>query len=228
MLPTDRPTDHVITATTIDRAWHGCTCSLRWHNSLTTAQLYWQQFREVTIAQPTWFMARSVFDRVGGYDQDYPHCPEDMIFFHRHLALGGSLHSVNKVLLHYRHLSTSTCHSITRTRLMQEKARHFEHQVLQALPSITIWNAGKDGRKMFMSLSAQARNKVVAFCDVDADKIGKPYYDHVNRRAIPVVHFSAAKAPVAIWYVGTLAVVRVVVVRVVDSMDWMQCGNGPI
>ena len=39
----------------------------RWCNSLTPAQLWLQQFREVTVIQPTWFLSRAAFDRVGGY-----------------------------------------------------------------------------------------------------------------------------------------------------------------
>ena len=37
-----------------------------WCNEITDDQLLTHRFRELTIVQPTWFMSRAVFDRVGG------------------------------------------------------------------------------------------------------------------------------------------------------------------
>jgi hypothetical protein len=42
-------------------------------------------------------MSRKTFDKVGGYDETFPGCPEDLIFFYAHLGLGGGLHKVDKV-----------------------------------------------------------------------------------------------------------------------------------
>jgi len=126
-----------------------------------------------------------------------------MIFYHQHLALGGKLAVVPEALLLYRHHPSATSKAISRGRLMEEKAQHFERQILEHLPAdarITIWNAGKDGRKFFMCLSREARaSRVHGFCDVDPSKIGTPYYDHDNRLSLPVVHFREARLPVAIW-----------------------------
>ena len=69
-----------------------------WHNSLNEEQIYLQQYREVTIAQPTWFLSRSIFDLVGGYNEEFPGTPEDMIFFYRWLELGGKIGKLNEVL----------------------------------------------------------------------------------------------------------------------------------
>ncbi len=33
-----------------------------------------------------------------GYDETYPGCPEDMIFFYAHLGLGGKLYKVEQVV----------------------------------------------------------------------------------------------------------------------------------
>jgi hypothetical protein len=65
-------------------------------------QLHHQQLREVTLCQPTWFMARATFDRVGSYVQDHPNQAEDMIFLYRHLQLGGHLVRSDEPLLMYR------------------------------------------------------------------------------------------------------------------------------
>lgn len=62
-------------------------------------------------------MSRETFNKVGGrcififfsdlgkltllrrsaYDETYPGCPEDLIFFYAHLGKGGTLHKVEKV-----------------------------------------------------------------------------------------------------------------------------------
>ena len=39
----------------------------RWANGLTNSELLLQQYREITLIQPTWFMARATFEAVGGY-----------------------------------------------------------------------------------------------------------------------------------------------------------------
>lgn len=44
-----------------------------WHNHMTQEQLFTQRLRETTLAQPTWFCERAVFDAVGGYVQNKPH-----------------------------------------------------------------------------------------------------------------------------------------------------------
>ena len=43
-----------------------------WANGISDAELYTERFREVTILQPTWFMHRTVWDNVGGYDEVLP------------------------------------------------------------------------------------------------------------------------------------------------------------
>lgn len=52
----------------------------QWANSLTQDEVYTQCWRECTLVQPTWFMHRRVFERLGGYDEvqpplhgDHPH-----------------------------------------------------------------------------------------------------------------------------------------------------------
>ncbi|KYQ90956.1 hypothetical protein DLAC_07837 [Tieghemostelium lacteum] len=44
----------------------------QWCNSLTNQQLLWHQFREIPIIQPTWFMSRSLYNRIGGYQESFP------------------------------------------------------------------------------------------------------------------------------------------------------------
>jgi hypothetical protein len=46
-----------------DSTWH----YQNWANSLTDDRLYMERFRECTLIQPTWFLARQLFDSLGGY-----------------------------------------------------------------------------------------------------------------------------------------------------------------
>lgn len=75
--------------------------------------------------------------------------------------------------------------------------------VLSKWPKFTIWNAGKQGRKFYKSLSPSDKDKVIAFCDVDPLKIGTKYreFDEVERkfvREVDIVHFKKAAPPFVI------------------------------
>ncbi len=52
------------------------------------------RYREVALPQPTWFLGRALWQRVGPYPQHDVHAVEDMHLFYRHLRLGGRLHKV--------------------------------------------------------------------------------------------------------------------------------------
>ena len=65
--------------------------------------------------------------------------------------------------------------------------------MLAGWPSFTIWGAGRDGRALFKALSDASKRKVVAFCDVDAKKVGTTYEYYGFR--IPVVHYASACPP---------------------------------
>ena len=51
-----------------DATWHYAT----WANGLSDAQLYLQQFREMTVLQPTWMISRPWFLQLGGYMEAPP------------------------------------------------------------------------------------------------------------------------------------------------------------
>lgn len=52
----------------------------QWCNSLSNSQLILHQYRECTVVQPTWFMSKVLFTKVGGYDETGPGTPEDLIY----------------------------------------------------------------------------------------------------------------------------------------------------
>ncbi|ETV95564.1 hypothetical protein H310_11005 [Aphanomyces invadans] len=169
-----------------------------WANSLTDEQLVLQQYRECTIIMPTWFMSRERFTFVGGFDEAKTSAtiPEDLIFFLKHLELGGTLKKAADALVIYRHSSGSVCSKLPRRVLLRTRLESLERRVLSTWPSFTIWGCGRDGKAVFNELSIESKRKVAAFCDVNEKKIGTKHHDQVTRLNIPIIHFSEAVPPI--------------------------------
>uniref|UniRef100_A0A4X1TS74 Uncharacterized protein n=1 Tax=Sus scrofa TaxID=9823 RepID=A0A4X1TS74_PIG len=126
-----------------------------------------------------------------------------------------------------------------RTTIWTLRVRFLEEQALPRWATFTIWNAGRQGRRLYRSLTAESRRKVgaspapcplprhylsprslprgtphpmagvlrppqvVAFCDVDENKIQKGFYCHEESQErpkprVPVLHFRAARPPFVI------------------------------
>ncbi|RXG68768.1 UDP-GlcNAc:betaGal beta-1,3-N-acetylglucosaminyltransferase-like protein 1 [Armadillidium vulgare] len=79
------------------------------------------------------------------------------------------------------------------------RVKELEDLVLNKWEKFTIWNAGKQGRKLYRSLRKEYQKKVTCFCDVDVNKIGTFYTyelsDEKPKTKIPIVHFREAKPP---------------------------------
>lgn len=171
------------------------------HPSLLSVQIYTSN--GPTLLMPTWFCHRSVYDFVGGFDESGKGCPEDLIFFYKHLDLGGSLVRVEEELLLYTYHEGAATFSISREKIWQIQVKRIETVVLPQWESFSVWNAGRAGRKFVRALSKPSRNKVIAFCDIDKNKIGKNIELYCpkqrgNIATIPVIHFSKIKPPVVI------------------------------
>ncbi|XP_050301319.1 UDP-GlcNAc:betaGal beta-1,3-N-acetylglucosaminyltransferase-like protein 1 [Anthonomus grandis grandis] len=176
-----------------------------WANTLTPAQLNLQVFTShgPTVIMPTWFCSRKVFDRVGGFFECKKGCPEDLVFFNKHLDLGGKIARVDEVLLVYTFHLNQTTFSIDEDTIWNIRVERLQQIVLSKWPKFTIWNAGKQGRKFYNSLSEENQEKTVAFCDVDLNKIGKKYspFNDVQKqfgREIEIIHFRDAVPPFVI------------------------------
>lgn len=174
----------------------------RWANNLPHSKLMTQIYTShgPTVIMPTWFCSRSVFDKVGGFDEGGMGVPEDLIFFYKHLDLGGTLMRIDEDLLMYRYHQTSATFSVKEETIWNIRLEHLQKQVLSMLSEYTIWNAGRQGRKFFRSLSTDNQNKVKYFCDVDLKKIQKGYYTFEESKIkpkpkIPIVHFTKATPP---------------------------------
>ena len=95
--------------------------------------------------------------------------------------------------------------SVHEDTIWNMRVHELETRVLHKWTQFTIWNAGKQGRKLFRSLSTESRSKVVAMCDVSENRIEKRVYTcELIRNAdgsiprVPIVHFREAQPPFVI------------------------------
>jgi hypothetical protein len=247
-----------------------------WANGMRADELTLHAWRECTLLQPTWFIARADFLAVGGYDETPPalwaaggaaggaaevgqqqhppligrppsrmsaedistHAPfvtfpEDTIFFHRHLAQwaarstaagpreGASdaasaapLVRVDEPVIIYHYSAGSLSWRVPRTTLSAVRAAIFEERLLappagDGLRALSIWGAGRDGKDFYNALSPRGRQRVRAFIDIDANKVGNVYPPPARRkraraddgdadaahapRPLPIRHFRSAR-----------------------------------
>ncbi|KAL4240235.1 UDP-GlcNAc:betaGal beta-1 [Mactra antiquata] len=174
----------------------------KWANTISQEQLYTQVYTShgPTLIMPTWFCSKELFNKVGGFDEGGKGVPEDLLFFYKHLELGGDLYRVDKDLLTYRYHPEATTFTVKEETIWKERVKYLQSQVLSKWETFTIWNAGKQGRKLYRSLTLENQKKVVAFCDVDDKKISKGVYIYEESKEkpkprIPVLHFMEAKSP---------------------------------
>ncbi|KAB7493747.1 UDP-GlcNAc:betaGal beta-1,3-N-acetylglucosaminyltransferase-like protein 1 [Armadillidium nasatum] len=99
----------------------------KWANSLTKGQLNTQIFTSngPTIIMPTWFCHRSVYDKVGGFEEGRA-IPEDLIFFYKHLRLGGGISRCDEELLIYRYHEDATTFSIHERTIWDIRVKELE------------------------------------------------------------------------------------------------------
>ncbi|KAJ3662338.1 hypothetical protein Zmor_006692 [Zophobas morio] len=173
-----------------------------WANSLPKEKLHIQIYTShgPTVIMPTWFCHRKVFNNVGGFSEGGKGTPEDLIFFYKHLDLGGKVFRVDQCLLTYTYHLNAATFSVQESTIWKLRLQRLELNVLSNWEKFTIWNAGKQGRRFYHSLSVQHQKKVIAMCDVDVKKVGKayiPFDPHTRESGTPVdiVHFKDASPP---------------------------------
>ena len=99
-------------------------------------------------------------------------------------------------LVVYRYHEDAASRSIPRRTILRHRVGALEAALLEGAsgwPSFTIWGAGRDGRDFFKALSARAKARVSAFCDVDPAKVGTTYQYFEHR--VPVLHFDQVRPP---------------------------------
>ncbi|XP_051993564.1 UDP-GlcNAc:betaGal beta-1,3-N-acetylglucosaminyltransferase-like protein 1 isoform X3 [Xyrauchen texanus] len=152
----------------------------RWINSLTPEQLLTQVYTShgPTVVMPTWFCSRDLFQKVGPFNEGGKGIPEDLLFFYESLRHGGGVVRVDECLLVYRYHERAATHSVLEDTIWSLRVNFLQERVLNQWESFTIWNAGKQGRKLYRSLSPANQKKVKAFCDVDENKMKKGFYTY--------------------------------------------------
>ncbi|XP_060544630.1 UDP-GlcNAc:betaGal beta-1,3-N-acetylglucosaminyltransferase-like protein 1 isoform X6 [Pantherophis guttatus] len=156
-----------------------------------------------TVIMPTWFCSREWFYLVGRFNEEGKGTPEDLLFFYEHLRKGGEVFRVDECLLLYRYHAQAATNTVLEETIWTHRVLFLEERILSNWTSFTIWNAGKQGRKLFRSLSPANQNKVTAFCDVDKNKITKGFYIYeeskeTSKPRIPILHFKEASPPLII------------------------------
>lgn len=174
----------------------------RWINSLSAEQLLTQVYTShgPTVIMPSWFCSRSWFEKVGQFHEGGKGVPEDLLFFYQSLRLRGLVLRVDECLLVYRYHEHAATHSVLEQTIWDLRVDFLQERVLSQWDSFTIWNAGKQGRKLYRSLRPDNQSKVTAFCDVDENKIQKGFYTYEESKErpkpkIPVLHFRNASPP---------------------------------
>eukprot|EP00071_Canis_lupus_P019633 XP_013967500.1 UDP-GlcNAc:betaGal beta-1,3-N-acetylglucosaminyltransferase-like protein 1 [Canis lupus familiaris] len=134
----------------------------RWINQLAPEQLLTQVFTShgPTVVMPTWFCSRAWFSHVGPFDEGGQGVPEDLLLFYNHLRKGGGVVRVDQSLVLYRYHPDAATHSVLETTIWTHRVRFLEERVLPRWAAFTIWNAGRQGRRLYRNLSAGARRKV--------------------------------------------------------------------
>mmetsp|Transcript_1178 Transcript_1178/g.1791 ORF Transcript_1178/g.1791 Transcript_1178/m.1791 type:complete len:381 (+) Transcript_1178:81-1223(+) len=164
-----------------------------WLNSLSDEQLLLHRFKECTLAMPTWFCARALFDKVGGFDETGPGSPEDLKFFYQHLSAGGSLAKVQAPLVTYRYHEKQSSRGVSADKIWALRVQDFEATLVNTLTTFSIWSAGRDGKRLYRSLSLPNRKKVVAFLDIDEKKMsGGGYFDKELKRHVAILDWRNA------------------------------------
>ncbi|XP_064080487.1 LOW QUALITY PROTEIN: UDP-GlcNAc:betaGal beta-1,3-N-acetylglucosaminyltransferase-like protein 1 [Macrobrachium nipponense] len=176
----------------------------KWANELSETQLNIQVYTShgPTVIMPTWFCHRNVFDSVGGFSEAGKGTPEDLIFFYKHIGSGGKIIRHDDELLIYRYHPHATTFSIHEQTIWDLRIQELQEKVLKNWDTFTIWNAGKQGRKFYRSLTKENQRKVTAFCDVDVKKVGSYYtYEETKEKPkpkVPIIHFSESKSSLII------------------------------
>ncbi|KAI1731171.1 glycosyl transferase family 2 domain-containing protein [Ditylenchus destructor] len=178
-----------------------------WACSLSQQQLEVQIYTSFgpTLIAPTWFLSRALYDRIGHFDESKRvGFPEDLDFIYRALRNGTSLVKLEKRTIVYRYHENCSSLSVNENTIWQMRVEEIQRNILDQLERFTIWNAGKQGKKLFRSLSIKNQKKVVAMCDVDKRKIALGTFESYDKSlrqvtaSIPIISYRDCQPPVVL------------------------------
>jgi glycosyltransferase involved in cell wall biosynthesis len=185
-----------------------------WLNGMNAEDIMLQQFRECTLICPSWFMHRSIYNRIaemrGGRayvesSETLSRIPEDLFFFMDHLLLGGTLAKSSLPLVQYRYSPNSWSLGTKSIDMQKVRISYLQQRILDNWANFSIWGYGRDGKKFLALLSDENAKKVTCFCDIDPKKIGRDYFSSRTRHHIPIIHFREVKAPFIVCVASKMA-----------------------
>ena len=175
---------------------------------MTDEDLLIHQYRECTIISPSWFYHKDVYNKIGLFrsntgrafvetsdDENLKRIPEDTYFFMDHLQSGGTVSKVAETLVTYRYTPGSWALGTRKQDLQRVRLKYLEANVLSTWTSFMIYGFGKDAKKIYNMLSIEMKDKVLTFCDVDSNKIGRLHYCKETKKHRKVISFQDLSAP---------------------------------
>lgn len=147
---------------------------IAWQNSLVTPEDHARElFVESPVCHPSVVMRRAALERAGGFAD--VRWAEDYDLWLRLDAAGWGLAKVPRVLFRWRHREGRLTFSDGRYALPlfdEAKARYLAPKLLRRGRPVTVWGAGKTGKRIARALE---RHGVAAsrFVDIDPRKIGR-------------------------------------------------------
>lgn len=151
----------------------GLRLYIAWQNSLVSAADHARElFVESPVCHPSVMLRRDALESAGGF-VDVPWA-EDYDLWLRVDALGLGIAKVPRVLLRWRHREGRLTFSDGRYALPlfdEVKARYLAPKLLGRGLPVTVWGAGKTGKRLARALEPHGV-RAVRFVDIDPRKIG--------------------------------------------------------
>ncbi|MGH0137384.1 UNVERIFIED_CONTAM: hypothetical protein FKN15_030564 [Acipenser sinensis] len=145
-----------------------------------------------TVIMPSWYCARDWFDQVGRFKEGGKGVPEDLLLFYESLRKGGGVSHVDEGLLMYRYHSRAATHSVLDFRedswlIFLDMWFYLPRDIFFSCgcghhlvpPSPVPGREGPEplgflhGLECWETGVEANQKKVVAFCDVNENKINK-------------------------------------------------------
>ncbi|MFO0590560.1 MAG: glycosyltransferase [Polyangiaceae bacterium] len=146
---------------------------IEWQNTLVSAADHARElFVESPVCHPSVMLRRSALDAAGGFED--PRWAEDYDLWLRLDAAGFGLAKVPRVLFRWRHREGRLTFNDGRYALPlfdEVKAKYLAPKLRARGRPITIWGAGKTGKRLARALEPH-EIRPIAFVDIDPRKIG--------------------------------------------------------
>jgi glycosyltransferase involved in cell wall biosynthesis len=211
-----------------DQVREGFRVYIQWLNSLITDEdIRREIFVESPLPNPSVTVRSDWLARMGGY-QEYG-WPEDYDLWLRMYLAGARFAKIPEVLLEWREHPgrlTRTDSRYSVKNFLRAKAHYLVRGPLSDRDATIIWGAGMMGRRLSKHLMRTEKTPVVAFVDIDPQKIGR------TRRGKPIIPpegllswWERYEAPALLAAVGARGARELIRKRLVDlglreGVDW--------